>query len=79
METVANFIFLDSKITADCDCSHKITRCLLLERKAMKNLDIVLKSREISFQTKLHTAKAVICFLIVIYRCESWTVKNAEH
>ena len=62
METVANFIFLGSKITADCDCSHKITRCLLLVRKAMTNLDIVLKSREITLQTKLHTAKAMIFF-----------------
>ena len=77
METVTDFIFLGSKITADGDCSHKIKRHLLLGRKAMTNLDSVLKSRDITLSTKVHTVKAMV-FQIVIYGCESWTIK-AEH
>ena len=78
METEADFIFLGSKITADGDCSHEIKRHLLLERKAMTNLDSILKSRDISLPTKVHIVKAVV-FPVVIYRCESWTIKKAEH
>ena len=78
METVTDFIFLGSKITADSDCSHEIKRCLLLGRKAMTKLDSVLKSRGITLLTKVCIIKAMI-FPVVIYRCESWTIKKAEH
>ena len=78
METVTDFIFLGSKITADGDCSHEIKRCLLLGRKVMTNLDSILKSRDITLLTKVHLAKAMF-FLVVIYGCESWTIKKAEH
>ena len=78
METVKNFIFLGSKITADGDCSHEIKRCLLLGRKAMTNLDSMLKSRDITLPTKLHLVKAMV-FPVVMYGCESWTIKKAEH
>ena len=78
METVTNFIFLGSKITADGDCSHKIKRCLLLGRKAMTNLDSILKSRDITLLTKLHLVKAMV-FPVVMYGCDSWTIKKAEH
>ena len=78
VETVADFIFLDSKITADGDCSHEIKRCLLLGRKVMTNLDSILKSRDITFPTKVHLVKAMV-FPVVMYGCESWTVKKAEH
>ena len=77
LETVADFIFGGSKITADGDCSHEIKRCLLLERKVMNNLDSILKSRDITLPTKVHLVKAMI-FPVVMYGCESWTVKNAE-
>ena len=77
METVRDFIFLGSKITADGDCSHEIKRCLLLGRKAMSNLDSILKSRDITLPTKVHTVKAMV-FPAVMYRCESWTIKKAE-
>ena len=77
VETMANFIFLDSTITVDGDCSHKIKRCLLFERKALKNLGNVLKSRDIALPTKIHLVKAVI-FPVVMYGCESWTIKKAE-
>ena len=77
METVADFIFLGSKITADGDCSHKIKRCLLLGRKAMTNLDSILKSRDITLLTKVCLVKAKV-FPVVIYGCESWTLKKAE-
>ena len=76
METVTDFIFLGSKITADGDCSHEIKRLLLLERKAMTNLDSVLKSRDITLLTKVHIIKAVV-FLVVMYGWESWTIKKA--
>ena len=76
-ETVSDFIFLGSKITADGDCSHEIKRRLLLGRKIMTNLDSILKSREITLPTKVHLVKAMI-FLVVMYGCESWTVKKAE-
>ena len=78
METVTDFIFLGSKITADGDCSREIKGCLLLGRKAMTNLDIVLKSRDITLATKVHIVKAMV-FPIVMYGCESWTIKKAEH
>ena len=78
METVADFIFLGSKITADSDCNHEIKRGLLLGRKAMTNLDSILKSRGVNLLTNICIAKAMI-FLIVIYRCESWTINKAEH
>ena len=78
VEMVADFIFLDSIITADDECSHEVKRCLLLGRKAMTNLDSILKSRDITFQTKVYLVKAVV-FPVVIYECESWTVKKAEH
>ena len=79
METVADFIFLGSEITVDSDCSHKIKRRLLLGRKAMTNLDRVLKSRDIILPTpKVHTVKAMV-FPIVPYRCESWIIKKAKH
>ena len=77
METVRDFIFLCSKITADGDRSHEIKRCLLLGRKARTNLDSILKSRDITLATKVHLVKAMI-FLVVKYRCESWTIKEAE-
>ena len=77
VETVADFIFLSSKITADGDCSHEIKRCLLLGRKVMTNLDSKLKSRDITLPTKVHLAKAMV-FPVVMYGCESWTVKKAE-
>ena len=76
-ETVTDFIFLGSKITADGDCSHKIKKCLVLGRKAMTNLDSVLKSRDITLLTKVHTVKTMV-FPVVIYGCESWTIKKAE-
>ena len=78
METVTNFIFLSSKITADGDCSHEIKRCLLLERKVMTNLDSILKSRDITLSTKVRLVKAVV-FPVVMYGCESWIIKKAEH
>ena len=77
VETVANFIFLGSKITADGDCSHEIKRRLLLGRKVMTNLDSILKSRDITLPTKVHVVKAMV-FPVVMYGCESWTVKKAE-
>ena len=77
METVADFIFLGSKVTADDDCSHEIKRRLLLRRKVMTNLDIILKSRDITLPTKVHLLKAMV-FPVVMYGCESWTVKKAE-
>ena len=77
METVADFIFLGSKITADGDCSHEIKRCLLLGRKAMTNLDSILESRDITFPTKVHVVKAMV-FPVVMYGCESWTIKEAK-
>ena len=77
METVTDFIFLGSKITADGDYTHEIKRCLLLGRKAMTNLDSILKSRDITLLTKIHLVKAVV-FPVVMYGCESWTVKKAE-
>ena len=78
METVSDFIFLDSKITADGDCSHELKRCLLLGRKVMSNLNSILKSRDITLPTKVHLVKAMV-FPVVMYGCESWTVKKAEH
>ena len=78
METVTDFIFLGSKITADGDCTHEIKRCLLLGRKAMTNLNSILKSRDITFLTKVRLMKAMV-FPVVMYGCESWTVKKAEH
>ena len=77
METVTDFIFLGSKITVDGDCNHEIKRCLLLGRKAMTNLDSILKSRDITLLTKVHIVKAMV-FPVVIYGCESWTMKKAE-
>ena len=76
-ETVADFIFRGSKITADGDCSHEIKRCLLLGRKVMTNLDSILKSRDITLPTKVPLVKAMV-FPAVMYGCESWTVKRAE-
>ena len=77
METVTDFIFLGSKITADGDCCHVIKRCLLPGRKAMTNLESILKSRDITLLTKVHIIKAMV-FLVVMYGCESWTIKKAE-
>ena len=77
IETVTDFIFLGSKITADGDCSHEIKRCLLLGRKVMTNLDSILKSRDITSLTKVHVVKAMV-FPVVMYGCESWTIKEAE-
>ena len=77
VETVSDFIFLGSKITADSDYSHEIKRCLLLGRKAMTNLDSVLKSRNITLLTKVRLVKAMV-FPVVMYGCESWTIKKAE-
>ena len=76
-ETVADFIFLGSRVTADGDCSHEISRCLLLGRKVMTNLDSILKSRDITLPTKVHLVKAMV-FPVVVYGCESWTIKEAE-
>ena len=76
-ETVADFIFLGSKITADGDCSHEIKRCLLLGSKVMTNLDSILKSRNITLPTKVHLVKAMI-FSVVRYGCKSWSIKKAE-
>ena len=78
METVSDFLFAGSKITAGGDCSHEIKRYLLLGRKVMTNLDSILKSRDIILPTKVRLVKAMI-FLVVMYRCESWTIKKAEH
>ena len=78
METVTDFLFLGSKITADGDCSLEIKRCLPLGRKAMTNLDSILKSRDITIPTKVHLVKALV-FPVVMYGCESWTIKKAEH
>ena len=79
METVTDFIFLGSKITVDGDCSHEIKRCLLLGRKAVTNLDSILKSRNIvALLTKVHIVKAMV-FPAVMYGCERWTIKKAEH
>ena len=77
METVTDFIFLGSKITVDGDCSHEIKRFLLLGRKAMTNLDSILKSKDISLPSKVHLVKAMV-FPVVTYRCKSWTIKKAE-
>ena len=77
METVSDFIFLGSKTTADGDCSHEIKRRLLFERKVMTNLDSILKSRDITLPTKVHLVKALV-FPVVMYGCESWTIKKAE-
>ena len=78
VETVSDIIFWGSKITADGDCSHEIKRHLLLGRKAMTNLDSILKSRDVTLSTKIHLVKAMV-FPVVMYRCESWTTKKAEH
>ena len=77
METMRDFIFLSSKITADGDCSHEMKRCLLLGRKAMTNLDSILKSGDVTLPTKVHLVKAMV-FPIVMYGCESWTIKKVE-
>ena len=77
-ETVSDFIFWGSKITADGDCSHEIKRCLLLGKKVMTNLDSIFKSRDITLPAKVRLVKTIV-FPVVIYRCESWTVKKAEH
>ena len=78
VETVSDFIFVGSKITADGDFSHEIKRHLLLGRKVMTNLDSILKSRDITLSTKVHLVKAMV-FPVVMYECESWTIKKAEH
>ena len=78
METMTEFIFLGSKITADGDCSHGIKRCLLLEKKVMSNLDSILKSRDVTLPRKVCLVKTLV-FPVVIYGCESWTIKKAEH
>ena len=77
VETVEDFIFLGSKITADGDCSHEVKRCLLLGRKAMTNIDSILKSRDITLPTKVHLVKAMV-YSVVMYGCETWTIKKAE-
>ena len=77
-ETVSEFIFGGSKVTANGDCSHKIKRCLLVGRKAITNLDSILKSRDITLPTKVYTVKAMVS-PVVMYGCESWTIKKAEH
>ena len=77
METVVDFIFLGSKITSDGDCSHKIKRCFLLGRKAMTNIDTILKSRDIILLTNVHIVKAMV-FPVIMYGCDSWTIKKAE-
>ena len=78
MGAVTDFLFLGSKIIADGDCNHEIKRCLLLERKAMTNLDRILKGKDITLPTKVRIVKAMV-FPVVMYRCESWTIKKAEH
>ena len=78
METVTEFLFLGSKITANGDCSHEIKRCLLLGRKVMINLDSILKSKDISLPTKVHLVRVMV-FTVVMYGCESWTIKKAKH
>ena len=78
VETVTDFIFLSFKITVDGDCSHEMKRCVLLGRKAMTNLDSILRSRDITLPTKVHLVKAMV-FPVVMYGCESWTMKKAEH
>ena len=78
METVTDFIFLGSKITVDGGCSHEIKRRLLLGRKVMTNLNSILKSRDITLSTKVHLVKAIV-FPVVMYGCESWTIKKTEH
>ena len=78
METMTDFIFLSSKITADGDCSHEMKRCLLLGRKAMTNLDSMLKSGDVTLLTKVRLVKAMV-FLVVLYGCESWTINKVEH
>ena len=78
VETVADFIFRGSKITADGDCSHEIKRCLLLGRKVMTNLDSILKSRDMTLSTKVHLVKAMVS-PVVMYACDSWTIKKADH
>ena len=78
METATDFLFLDSKITADGDCNHGIKRCLLLGKKAMTNLDSILKNRDITLLTKVLMVKAMV-FPVVLYRSESWTTKRIEH
>ena len=78
METVTDFVFMGSKITADSDCSHEIKRCLLLGKKVMTNLDGILKSRDITLPTKVHLVKAMV-FPVVMCGCESWTINKAEH
>ena len=78
MKTVTDFIFLGSKTPSDSDCSHEIKRCLLLGRKAMTNLDRILKSNDITLPIKIHIVKAMV-FPVVMYRCETWTIKKAEH
>ena len=78
VETGVDFIFLGSKITVDGNCSHEIKRCLLLGRKAMTNIDSILKSRDNTLPTKVHLVKSMV-FLVVLYGCESWTIKKAEH
>ena len=78
VETVTDFLFLGSKITADGDCSHEVKRCLLLGRKVITNLGSILKSRDITLPTKVRLVKAMV-FPVVMYGCESWTIKKAEH
>ena len=78
VETVSDFLFWGSKITADSDCSHEIKRCLLLGRKVMTNLDSIFKSGDITLPTKVHLVKAMV-LSVVMYRCESWTIRKAEH
>ena len=78
METVTDFIFLASRITADDACSHEIKRCLLLGRKAMTNLDSIWKSRDLTLLTNVHLVKAIV-FPVVVYGCENWSIKKAEH
>ena len=78
MATMTDFLSLGSRITADGDCSREIKRCLLLERNVMTNLDSILKSREITLPRKIHVVKALV-FPVVMYRCESWTIKKVEH
>ena len=77
METVTDFIFLGSKVTVDSDCRHEIKRCLFLGRKAITNVDSILKSRDITLPTRVRIVKAMV-FPVVVYRCESWTIKKAE-
>ena len=78
VDAVTNFISLGSKIITECDCSHEIKTCLLLGRKAMTNLDSILKSKDITLPTKVHIVKAMV-FPVVMYSCESWTIKKAKH